>query len=165
MPGRFDQQPTHMGIAGLGDRPLHAGVARGVLTGHQADVGADRGPGEPGPVTDLDRQRQTGQCRDAAQTAQPVDRVGRRTAAAGGGVETSWLIALSRTSLARYRYSMWLKPARSGSLSILQPHPWHMRPGPPLTAVAIAFDHISAQFASTPRSYKATFAIAHLNHC
>ena len=76
MPGRFDQQPTHMGIAGLGDRPLHAGVARGVLTGHQADVSADRGPGEPGPVTDLDRQRQTGQCRDAAQTAQPVDRVG-----------------------------------------------------------------------------------------
>jgi len=61
MPRRFDQQPSHMGVAGLGDRTLHAGVARGLLRRHQADVGADRGSGEPRPVTDLHRQRQPGQ--------------------------------------------------------------------------------------------------------
>ena len=73
MPGRFDQQSSHMGVARLGDRPLHAGIARGVLGGHQADVGADRGAGEPRPVADLHRQRQAGERGDTAQAAQPID--------------------------------------------------------------------------------------------
>jgi hypothetical protein len=31
MPGRLDQQPAYMAVAGLGDRALHARGARGVL--------------------------------------------------------------------------------------------------------------------------------------
>jgi hypothetical protein len=42
MPGRLDQQTTHMGVVGLGDRPLHPRVARGVVGGHQPHIGADR---------------------------------------------------------------------------------------------------------------------------
>src|SRR5262245_41903036 len=72
MPGLVDQQPPYTGGTGLGDRTLHPGSSRRVLGRDQADIGADRGPGEPGPVTDLYGQRQSGQRRDATQTTQPV---------------------------------------------------------------------------------------------
>jgi hypothetical protein len=38
MPGRFDQQPAGMSVAGLGDPALGAGRPRGVLGGHQPQV-------------------------------------------------------------------------------------------------------------------------------
>jgi hypothetical protein len=41
--------------AGLGDRALGAGLLGGELGGDQAQGGADRVPGEPVPVSDLDR--------------------------------------------------------------------------------------------------------------
>src|SRR3954447_7357863 len=37
VPGSLDQQPTHVGVTGLGDRPLGPAGTRGVLAGHQAD--------------------------------------------------------------------------------------------------------------------------------
>src|SRR4051794_1366891 len=37
VPGRLDQQPAGMGIAGLRDRPLRPGTARGVFGRHQTD--------------------------------------------------------------------------------------------------------------------------------
>ena len=72
VPGGLDQQPAHVRVAGLGDRPLRPALPGGMLAGHQAEVGADAGAGEPVPVTDLDRQREPGQRRDAPQTRQPV---------------------------------------------------------------------------------------------
>src|SRR3954470_13274350 len=50
MPGRLDQQTPHVGIAGLGDRPLNPRGARGILSRYQPDVGADRGSGKPAPI-------------------------------------------------------------------------------------------------------------------
>src|SRR5947209_14543153 len=46
VPGRLDQQPTHMAVADLGDRALPSLLARGVLAGHEADEGHQllRGP-------------------------------------------------------------------------------------------------------------------------
>src|SRR3954447_12724356 len=52
MLGRFDQQPTGVGIARLGDRSLHSGGARGLLGGYQPEVGA----GESVSVPDLHGQ-------------------------------------------------------------------------------------------------------------
>ena len=71
MPGGFDQQSAGVAVAGLGDPPWN-GVARGVLARHQPEVGADRAPGQPVPVADLDGQPERGQRRDPAQAAQPV---------------------------------------------------------------------------------------------
>jgi hypothetical protein len=76
MPGRFNQQPPDVGVARFGKRALHPGCSRGVLAGHQPDVGADRGPRETRPITDLDSQRQARQRRDAPQTSQAVDLIG-----------------------------------------------------------------------------------------
>ena len=78
MPGRLDEQSPHMGVAGLGDRPLHPGGARGELAGHQADIGADsEEPVEPCPCYPPPRStpaRSTPAY--AAQATQPIDRVG-----------------------------------------------------------------------------------------
>ena len=71
MPGRFDQQPAGVAVAGLGDRPLRPRPAGGGLGGHQPEVGADRPPGQPVPVPDLDREPERGQRRDPTQAAQP----------------------------------------------------------------------------------------------
>jgi hypothetical protein len=49
------------GVAGLGDRALAASAATGLLAGHQAQPGADRGPGEAMPVADLHGQPNPGQ--------------------------------------------------------------------------------------------------------
>ena len=73
VPGCFDQQPSHVGVADFGDRSLDPRGSRGVFAGHQSDVGADRGAGEPRPVADLHRQRQAGERGDTAQAAQPID--------------------------------------------------------------------------------------------
>jgi len=56
VPGGLNQQPTGVAIAGLGDRALGAPAAGGVLGGHQPEVGADSGAGEPAPVGHLDTQ-------------------------------------------------------------------------------------------------------------
>src|SRR4029453_6700103 len=41
MPGSLDQQPSGMAVAGLGDRPLDALGAAGVLGWDQPEIGAD----------------------------------------------------------------------------------------------------------------------------
>jgi hypothetical protein len=46
------------------------------LGGHQPEVRADRGPGEPVPVTDLDCQPEPGQGGDPPQTAESAHQVG-----------------------------------------------------------------------------------------
>jgi hypothetical protein len=71
MPGRFDEQSAGVAVAGLGDPTLGAGRPRGVLGGHQPEVGADRAAGQPVPVADLGGQRERGQRRDSAQAPQP----------------------------------------------------------------------------------------------
>ena len=63
VPGGLDEQPAGVAVAGLGDRPLRPGGPGGVLAGHQSDERADGVPGEPVPVTDLDRQGEPGQGR------------------------------------------------------------------------------------------------------
>ena len=50
----------------------------GELRGHQPEVGADRGAGEPVPVGDLDAEPDRGQRGDPAQAAQPSHRPGQR---------------------------------------------------------------------------------------
>ena len=56
MPGRLHQQPAGMSITGLGDPTLDPTGPRGVLTGHQTQVGADRTSRQPTPIADLDGQ-------------------------------------------------------------------------------------------------------------
>ena len=73
MPGRLDQQPAGMAVAGLGARVLAATAATGLLAGHQAQPGPEGGPGEALPVTDLHRQPEPGQHPDPTQAAQPGD--------------------------------------------------------------------------------------------
>ena len=61
-------------LPGLGDRALGAPAAGGVLGGHQPEVGADSGAGEPAPVGHLDTQPERG--RDPPPAAQPAHRAG-----------------------------------------------------------------------------------------
>ena len=103
LPGRFDQQ-AHMGVAGLGDRPLHAGVARGVFGGHQADVGADRGPGEARPATDLHGQRQP------VSAEMPRQQPSRLTGSANRGEAATTMICSSRRSRAAVAANTASKP-------------------------------------------------------
>ncbi len=53
LPGGFDEEFAGVGVPGLGDRALVPGLAGGLLTGHQPEVGADGGAGEAGPVPDF----------------------------------------------------------------------------------------------------------------
>ncbi len=59
MPGRLDQQPVGMAVAGLGDGALRAGGAREILRRDETEVGADRTTGRPVPIPDLDREPST----------------------------------------------------------------------------------------------------------
>jgi hypothetical protein len=54
------------GCCGLGDRSVGSGTTAGGFAGDQAQVGADRGAGEPVPVPDLDREPEPGQGGDPA---------------------------------------------------------------------------------------------------
>jgi hypothetical protein len=67
-----------MGVPGLGDPALNPPISRGALAGHEAEVGADRGAGEPLPVGDLDTEPDRGQRRDPTQAPQPADRPDQR---------------------------------------------------------------------------------------
>ena len=71
VPGSFNQQPPYVSVTGLGDRALHAAGTGGILAGNQTQIGADAPATEAFPVADLDRQRESGQRRDAAKTCQP----------------------------------------------------------------------------------------------
>lgn len=74
VPGRLDEQASHMGIADLGDRALPALVARGALGGDEADEGHELlRPLEAREVADLDGKCECGQRVDTAQAAQPAD--------------------------------------------------------------------------------------------
>ena len=92
MPGRLDQQPSGMAVAGLGDRPLDALETAGALGGDQPEIGADGGAGEALPVADLDRQPERGQDPD------PRRQPSRPTSGAQDGVAASSPMAVSRRS-------------------------------------------------------------------
>src|SRR5437764_508081 len=71
MPSRLDQQPASMPRAGLGDVPLPAALAGGVLGWHEPEIAREQ-PGmlEPRKVADL-AQPDRGQRVDPAQAAKP----------------------------------------------------------------------------------------------
>jgi hypothetical protein len=77
--------------------------------GHQPDERADGGTGEPVPVTDLNRQRKTGQCGDAAQAAEPAHHQG--VAAVG-----SHLIDGPIETVPPVPGSPWPRPACKGAI-------------------------------------------------
>lgn len=70
-PGGLDQQSADMRVPRLGDRTQRAGTARGVLGRHQRQVSGDARPGEPMPVSDLDRESEPGQGRDPPRAPRP----------------------------------------------------------------------------------------------
>jgi hypothetical protein len=41
MPGRLDEEASHMGVAGLGDRAFDLAAPTGVFRGNQAEVGGE----------------------------------------------------------------------------------------------------------------------------
>ena len=96
VPGRLDQEPAGVGVAGLGDRPAAVAGPRLGLGGHQAQVGADAGARKPTPVADLDRQGEGG------QRARPRAGTHRRpTTGAKRGSAASSAICRSRPSRRR----------------------------------------------------------------
>ena len=50
VPGCLNQQPAGVGIAGLGDRPLHPRRSRRALAGNQPDERANTVAGKPIPI-------------------------------------------------------------------------------------------------------------------
>ena len=72
MPGGFDEQPTGMAVAGLGDGPLHPGLPGRELTGHESDERSDAVAGEPVPVADLHGQSKRRQRAHSTQTPEPA---------------------------------------------------------------------------------------------
>ena len=66
LPGGFDEEFTGIGVTGFRDRALVPGLAGGVLTGDQPQVGADGGTGEAGLVPDLHGKPERGRDLDAA---------------------------------------------------------------------------------------------------
>jgi hypothetical protein len=104
MPGGLDQQPPHVRVARLDDRALDPALPGGVFAGHRPEVGS----GEPVPVADLHRERETGKCRDAAQTPQPSCQRGelavsgqRRYLLVAPGPARRWSARPSRTHCRR----------------------------------------------------------------
>jgi hypothetical protein len=74
MPGGLDQEPADVAVADLGDRPLPAVLAGGVLRGHETDEGHELlGGAEATEVADLGDQAERGRRVDAAQAPQPGD--------------------------------------------------------------------------------------------
>src|SRR5712692_1601328 len=74
VPGRFDQQPAHVRVADLRDRPLSSLLAGGVLRWDEADKRHELlGRLEAVEVADLADQRQRGQRVDPAQAPQSSD--------------------------------------------------------------------------------------------
>ena len=71
VPGCLNQQPAGVGIAGLGDRPLHPRRSRRALAGNQPDERANTVAGKPIPITDLHAQRKRGQRTDSTQARHP----------------------------------------------------------------------------------------------
>src|SRR3954447_23484882 len=78
MPGCFDQEPSRVRVAGLGDAAEATPLAARVLTRRQPEERPERLRPEACPVAELDRQRQRGQARDSTKAAEPADRVGKR---------------------------------------------------------------------------------------
>jgi hypothetical protein len=76
VPGSVDEEFADVGVAGLGDRALDAGLPGGVLREDQADERADGVTAAPAPVADIDRQREPGQRGDTAQASQPAGQAG-----------------------------------------------------------------------------------------
>src|SRR5207248_4098033 len=73
VPGGLDQQPADVAVSGLGDRALSAPLAARVLTGGETEKRPQRLGAKPVPIAELDRQRERGQRRDAAQTNESAD--------------------------------------------------------------------------------------------
>jgi hypothetical protein len=92
VPGRLDEQPARVRVAGLGDRAQAAPLAGRVLARGQAEEGAQRLRPEAGPVAELDREREGGQGRE------PRRQQSRPTISLNGGSAASSAIARSRAS-------------------------------------------------------------------
>jgi hypothetical protein len=77
--GRLDEEPACVAGAGLGDRALPSLLAGAVFGGDEPEVVHQlRGALEAGEVADLGAQSDRGERVDAAQAAQPRDRLGPR---------------------------------------------------------------------------------------
>jgi hypothetical protein len=121
MPGRLDQQPSGMAVAGLGDRSLAAPAATGLLAGHQAQPGPTVAPvkrcqspistASPNPVS----------------TPTPSRQPSRPTTGAQVGVAASSPMATSRRSRRAWTASTapWAssKPP-AGQAGSTPPPPW-----------------------------------------
>src|SRR5215216_6122748 len=76
VPGRFDEQPAGVAVAGLGDVAAVLLVARRVLRWGQAEVAHQLARmSEAAEVADLGEQPERGSEPDAAERAEPADRV------------------------------------------------------------------------------------------
>jgi hypothetical protein len=81
VPGGFHQQPTHQRVAGSRDAAAPVLLPAGVLARHQPEVRHQRRRrGESSKVMQLGEDQHRGQCIDAAETAQPPDRLPIRLA-------------------------------------------------------------------------------------
>ena len=75
VPGRFDQDASRVGVAGLGQRAAALAVARGILAGDQAQVGHESPRSlEASEVADLGQQDHGRKGVDPAEASQPADR-------------------------------------------------------------------------------------------
>ena len=78
VPGGLDEEPSHVGVAGLGDGALAALVSRAAFAGNEPDEGHQPpGRGEAFEVVQLDGEADRGDRVDAAEAAQRGD---------GGGI-------------------------------------------------------------------------------
>ena len=83
VPGRLDEQPSGVAVAGFRDVAAVVLVPGGVLARGQAEVAHQLARvAEAAEVTDLGEQAQRGAGGDAAEGAKPGDRIGPRLALA-----------------------------------------------------------------------------------
>ena len=74
VPGRFDEDPAQVGIAGFGDVATRPGGATRVLGRDEAGEGHDpRRRGKPAGIAEFGGDRQGREIVDAAETPEPLD--------------------------------------------------------------------------------------------
>ena len=73
MPRGLDEDAAGMRVPRFGQRPATLGVPRGVLAGHQAEIGHEfTWPAEPLEVDDLSEENHRGERVDAAEAPEPA---------------------------------------------------------------------------------------------
>ena len=74
MPGGLDEHVATATVTGLGDGTPSAALTRGVLPGHEPEVGHElTGSLEASPVADLGDQGHGGEGADASEAGEPLD--------------------------------------------------------------------------------------------